>query len=62
MNKEFLDRLFIKARSHNRWKQKDVDKQILRDLYDLVKNCPTSANSEPMRIVFLKSRNVLWFL
>ena len=56
MNKEFLDRLFIKARSHNSWKQKDVDEQILRDLYDLVKNCPTSANSEPMRIVFLKSR------
>ena len=56
MNKEFLDRLFIKARSHNSWKQKDVDEQTLRDLYDLVKNCPTSANSEPMRIVFLKSR------
>ena len=24
--------------------------------YDLVKNCPTIANSEPMRIIFLKSK------
>ena len=28
----------------------------LKDLYDLVKNCPTSANSEPMRVIFLKSK------
>jgi len=56
MNKEFLDKLFIKARSHSNWKKKEIDEKILRDLYDLVKNCPTSANSEPMRIVFLKSK------
>ena len=56
MNKEFLDKLFIKARSHSNWEKKEIDEKILRDLYDLVKNCPTSANSEPMRIVFLKSK------
>ena len=55
MSQEFLDKLFIKARSHNNWKNKDIDEKILKDLYDLVKNCPTSANSEPMRIIFLKS-------
>ena len=56
MSKDFLDKLFIKARSHNNWKNKDIDKKILENLYDLVKNCPTSANSEPMRIIFLKSK------
>ena len=56
MSQEFLDKLFIKARSHNNWKNKDIDEKILKDLYDLVKNCPTSANSEPMRIIFLKSK------
>ena len=56
MKQEFLDKLFKKARSHYSWKKEDVDENILRDLYDLVKNCPTSANSEPMRIVFLKSK------
>ena len=56
MNQDFLDRLFVKARSHNNWKNKDIDKKILENLYDLIKNCPTSANSEPMRIIFLKSK------
>tara|TARA_B100000029_G_C17598768_1_gene965062 strand:+ start:3220 stop:3801 length:582 start_codon:yes stop_codon:yes gene_type:complete len=57
MSKVFIDKLFIKARSHYNWKKKDIDEKILKDLYDLVKNCPTSANSEPMRIIFLKSKN-----
>ena len=56
MTQNFLDKLFIKARSHYSWKKKDIDERILENLYELVKNCPTSANSEPMRIVFLKSK------
>ena len=56
MSQDFLDKLFLKARSHNNWKNKNIDKKILENLYDLVKNCPTSANSEPMRIIFLKSK------
>ena len=55
MSKDFIDKLFDKARSHYNCQEKDIDEKILRDLYDLVKNCPTSANSEPMRIIFLKS-------
>ena len=55
MSKIFLDKLFLKARSHYNWKKKEVKEKILKDLYKLVKNCPTSANSEPMRILFLKS-------
>ncbi len=57
MSKDFIDKLFVKARSHYNWQEKDIDEKILRDLYDLVKNCPTSANSEPMRIIFLKSKD-----
>ena len=56
MNQDFLNKLFLKARSHYSWKKKNIDEQILKDLYDLVKNCPTSANSEPMRVIFLKSK------
>ena len=56
MTQNFLDKLFIKARSHYNWKNKDIDKKTLKDLYNLIKNCPTSANSEPMRIIFLKSK------
>ena len=56
MIQDFLDKIFVKARSHYIWKNKNIDEKILENLYDLVKNCPTSANSEPMRIVFLKSK------
>tara|TARA_Y100000590_G_scaffold380888_1_gene449556 strand:+ start:8477 stop:9058 length:582 start_codon:yes stop_codon:yes gene_type:complete len=56
MKEDFLDKLFLKARSHYNWQDKDVDIKVLESLYNLVKNCPTSANSEPMRIVFLKSK------
>jgi len=56
MNQDFLNKLFLKARSHYSWKRKDIDEQTLKDLYDLIKNCPTSANSEPMRVIFLKSK------
>ena len=56
MSKIFLDKLFLKARSHYNWKKKEIKEKTLKDLYNLVKNCPTSANSEPMRIIFLKSK------
>ena len=55
MSKNFLNKLFKKARSHNNWTNKNISENILQDLYELVKNCPTSANSEPMRVIFLKS-------
>ena len=60
MKEDFLDKLFLKARSHYNWQDKDVDIKVLESLYNLVKNCPTSANSEPMRIVFLKSNFTCW--
>ena len=51
-----LDQLFIEARTHNRWLERPVDEALLRELYDLAKLAPTSANSQPMRLVFVISR------
>ena len=51
-----LDQLFVEARSHNRWLDRPVDESLLRELYALVKFAPTSANTQPMRLVFVKSR------
>jgi 3-hydroxypropanoate dehydrogenase len=50
------DILFRKARSHNGWKSESVDDALLKQVYDLCKWGPTSANSCPMRIVFVKSK------
>jgi 3-hydroxypropanoate dehydrogenase len=50
-----LDQLFRSARSHNRWLDKPVDEDLLRQLYDLMKMGPTGANSCPARLVFVRS-------
>ena len=50
-----LSQLFLDARSHNAWKSEDVTDDQLRQLVDLMKMCPTSANCSPARILFLRS-------
>src|SRR5437763_8105930 len=51
-----LDLIFRKARTHSAWLNKPVDDTLLRQVYDLAKMGPTSANMCPLRIVFVKSR------
>jgi 3-hydroxypropanoate dehydrogenase len=50
-----LDQLFRSARTFNAWLPKEVSDAQLHQLYELVKFGPTSANSSPMRLVFVKS-------
>ena len=55
MSKDGLDLIFRNARTHNAWLDKPVEDALLRQVYDLAKMGPTSANMCPMRIVFVKS-------
>lgn len=50
-----LDIVFRAARSHNGWLPRPVTDATLRELYELVKWGPTSANCCPMRVVFIRS-------
>src|SRR3989442_11446527 len=50
-----LDTLFRQARTHSNWLPKPVPDELLRQVYDLAKLGPTSANTMPMRAVFVKS-------
>ncbi|HEU4671002.1 MAG TPA: malonic semialdehyde reductase [Dyella sp.] len=50
-----LDQLFRNARTYNAWLDREVTDAQLHQLYDLLKFGPTSANSSPMRLVFVKS-------
>jgi 3-hydroxypropanoate dehydrogenase len=50
-----LKQLFTQARTQNAWQKKDVPDSLLREMVDLMKMGPTSANCLPARIVFLKS-------
>jgi 3-hydroxypropanoate dehydrogenase len=50
-----LDQLFFSARTQNKWLPTEVPDALLRELADTLKMGPTSANSSPARIVFVKS-------
>jgi 3-hydroxypropanoate dehydrogenase len=50
-----LDQLFRTARTHNELTG-EVSDETLRQLYDLAKWGPTSANMSPLRLVFVKSK------
>lgn len=56
VNDEALDRLFRQARTHHAWLNTPVTDDTLRQLYDLLRWGPTSANSSPARFVFLRTR------
>ena len=50
-----MDTLFREARTYSAWQDRPVTDQTLRDLYDLLKWAPTSANAAPARFAFLRS-------
>jgi 3-hydroxypropanoate dehydrogenase len=51
-----LDILFREARTHYKWQNKPVTDETLRSLYDVMKWGPTSANAEPARFAFLRTK------
>lgn len=50
-----LDTIFRTARTYNSWQDKPVSDITLQAIYDLMRWGPTSANSFPLRILFIKS-------
>ncbi len=51
-----LELLFLNARTYRHWVDRPVEDTLLGRVYDLARWPPTSANSTPMRLVFIKSR------
>ncbi|MBK9161167.1 MAG: malonic semialdehyde reductase [Nitrosomonadales bacterium] len=56
LNQTALDLLFLEAHTHNAWLDKPVSDELLHRLYDTLRMGPTAANSCPVRIVFVKSK------
>ena len=50
-----LGQLFRAARTHSAWLDRPVTDDQLRQIYDLMKWGPTSANSSPARILFVRT-------
>ena len=51
-----LDLILRQARSHGDFTDRPVPEEALRAAHDLMKWGPTSANSQPMRILYLRSK------
>ena len=51
-----LDTLFRMARTYAKWLPRAVTDETLRELYELLKWAPTSANAAPARFAFLRSK------
>jgi len=50
-----LDLVFREARSHNWFTDKPVTDEQLHEIYDLVKYGSTSSNTQPMRLIFVRT-------
>ena len=50
-----MRQLFLDARTQNKFQVKDVPDSLLRELVDVLKMGPTSANCSPARVIFVKS-------
>jgi len=51
-----LDVLFRQARTYTAWQPRPVTDDTLRNLYEILKWAPTSANAAPARFAFLRSK------
>ena len=51
-----LDTIFRNARTHRAWLDRPVTDETLHAVYDLMKLGPTSSNTCPARIVFVRSQ------
>ena len=50
-----IDLLFAEARNHNWWQDRDVTNDQLREIWDMMKFCSTSSNTQPARLIFIRS-------
>jgi len=56
IDEDALASLFLEARTHSRWRNEAVPEALLREVWNLARMGPTSANCSPARIVFVCSK------
>ena len=56
LSDDALDQIFREARSYNGWLDKEVSEKQIADIYELLKMGPTSANMQPGRLIWCKSK------
>lgn len=54
MSTAVMDQVFLNARTQNKWLPKEVTDAQLREIIEITRMGPTSANTQPARFLFLK--------
>src|ERR1700675_4693331 len=55
LNDQSLDQIFRLARTFDGWADRPIEDKTVREIYDLIKWGPTSANCSPARFVWVHS-------
>lgn len=55
LDNDALDLIFREARSHKAWLAQPVSDALLRQVFELAQTGPTSTNSLPMRVVYVRT-------
>jgi 3-hydroxypropanoate dehydrogenase len=55
LDDQSLNQIFRSARNPNGWADRPVENDTVREIYDLMKWGPTSANCSPARVVWVRS-------
>ena len=50
-----LNILFLEARTHSAWLDQPVPDALLKKVYETARMAPTAGNTQPMRVLFVKS-------
>lgn len=50
-----FNQVFLEARTFNKFIEKDVSNELIKEVYELAKWGPTSMNCQPGRFIFIKS-------
>lgn len=50
-----FNKILLQARTHRHWQKKEINDDLLKKIYDAAKMGSTSANCNPLRIIFVKS-------
>ncbi|NRD67537.1 malonic semialdehyde reductase [Corallococcus exiguus] len=56
LDTDSLEQLFTEARTHSGWQDRPVTDETLRRIYEMARMAPTAVNSQPVRLVFVRSR------
>lgn len=52
-----MEQMFLKARTYHYWTDRRVSDEVVHEIYEIMKWGPTALNSNPARILFIKSED-----